>query len=163
MLARPEMKYLPRSSRIAWGPATNGYTTRKEPLRYESLMAHYRVIEEITREFHRAGVGLLVGTDAMNTGVVPGFSVHDELGDLVAAGLTPYEALQAATTNAARFLGQRGDGGDVAVGQKADLVLLEANPLEDIANTRRISGVIVRGRWLSGEEIAKMLQELAEQ
>jgi imidazolonepropionase-like amidohydrolase len=159
MLARPEMRYLPRSSRIAWGPTTNGYTTRKPPFRYESLMAHYRVIEEIVRQFHAAGVGLLVGTDAMNTGVVPGTSAHDELEDLVAAGLTPYQALRAATVNAARFLATPGDSGTVAVGQKADLVLLDANPLEEIGNSRRIAGVMLRGRWLSSRSIAKMLRQ----
>jgi imidazolonepropionase-like amidohydrolase len=160
MLARPEMRYLPRSSRIAWGPTTNGYTTRKPPFRYESLMAHYRVIEEIVRQFHAAGVGLLVGTDAMNTGVVPGTSAHDELEDLVAAGLTPYQALRAATVNAARFLATPGDSGTVAVGQKADLVLLVANPLDQIGNSRRIAGVMVRGRWLPRTAIAKMLREV---
>jgi imidazolonepropionase-like amidohydrolase len=159
MLARPEMRYLPRSSRIAWGPTTNGYTTRKPPFRYESLMAHYRVIEEIVRQFHAAGVGLLVGTDAMNTGVVPGTSAHDELEDLVAAGLTPYQALRAATVNAALFLATPGDSGTVAVGQKADLVLLDANPLEEIGNSRRIAGVMLRGRWLSSRSIAKMLRQ----
>jgi imidazolonepropionase-like amidohydrolase len=123
-------------------------------------MAHYRVIEEIVRQFHAAGVGLLVGTDAMNTGVVPGTSAHDELEDLVAAGLTPYQALRAATVNAARFLATPGDSGTVAVGQKADLVLLVANPLDQIGNSRRIAGVMVRGRWLPRTAIAKMLREV---
>jgi imidazolonepropionase-like amidohydrolase len=161
MLARPEMRYLPRSTRVSWGPGTNRYITRKPPFRYESLMAHYRVIEEIVRQFQAAGVGLLVGTDAMNTGVVPGTSAHDELEDLVAAGLTPYQALRAATVNAARFLANPGDRGTVAVGQKADLVLLDANPLAEIENSRRISGVMIRGRWLSRAAIAKMLREVA--
>jgi imidazolonepropionase-like amidohydrolase len=163
MLARPEMRYLPRSSQLGWGPGSNGYTTRKPPLKYESLMAHYRLMEKLVREFHAAGVRLLVGTDAMNTGVVPGFSAHDEMADLVAAGLTPFEALRAATANAAEFLGERGDRGTVAVGQKADLLLLDGSPLRDIANTRRISGVMVRGRWLSRQAIANMLQEIASE
>ena len=161
MLARPGMRYLPSSSRIGWGPASNGYTTRKPPFRYESLMAHYRVLEDLVRSFHAAGVRLLVGTDAMNTGVIPGFSAHDEMADLVAAGLTPYEALRAATANATEFLAEPGERGTVAVGQKADLVLLDGNPLQDISNTRRISGVMVRGRWLSGKAIARILQEIS--
>jgi imidazolonepropionase-like amidohydrolase len=121
------------------------------------------VIEKLVREFHAAGVRLLLGTDAMNTGVVPGFSAHDEMADLVGAGLGPYDALRAATANAAEFLGERGDRGTVAVGQKADLILLDENPLRDIANTRRISGVMVRGRWLSGGAIANILQELSSE
>lgn len=112
-------------------------------------MARYRLLEKLVREFRARGVRLLVGTDAMNTGVVPGFSVHDELADLVAAGLTPFEALRAATANAAEFLGPGPQRGTVAVGQNADLVLLDANPLESIANSRRIAGVVPRGRWVS--------------
>jgi imidazolonepropionase-like amidohydrolase len=124
-------------------------------------MAHYRMLEKLVRAFHAAGVRLLVGTDAMNTGVVPGSSAHDEMADLVAAGLTPFEALRAATANVAEFLGQIGDSGTVAVGQKADLILLDANPIQDITNTRRISGVMIRGRWLSREAIAGILEKLS--
>lgn len=148
MLARPEMRYLPRSSQIGWGPATNPYTNRTPPLRGAGIMARYTLLEKLVLTFYNvADVGMLVGTDAMNTGVVPGFSAHDELADLVAAGLSPWEALHAATVNGAEFLGKPGDRGTVAVGQKADLVLLDANPFIDIANSRRIAGVILRGKW----------------
>ena len=111
------------------------------------------------REFHARGVRLLVGTDAMNTGVVPGFSAHDELADLVAAGLTPYEALRAATANAAEFLGDR-TRGTIAVGQEADLLLLDADPLKDIANSRRIAGVMLGQRWLARADLDGMLTDL---
>jgi imidazolonepropionase-like amidohydrolase len=161
MLARPEMRYLPISNQRGWGPGTNPYTARFDSSMYPGIMARYRILEKLVREFRDAGVRLLVGTDAMNTGVIPGFSAHDEMADLVSAGLTPYQALRAATANAADFLAKDGDRGTVAAGQKADLVLLDANPLENIANTRRIAGVMARGRWLSSEAIAKILQELA--
>ena len=85
---------------------------------------------------------------------------YDELDDLVAAGLTPFEALRAATANAADFLGPGDQRGVVAVGQNADLVLLDANPLENVANTRRIAGVALRGRWLSRSDLDRMLDEL---
>ncbi len=162
MLERPEMRYLPASVQTGWGPATNPYTHRMDKSRYEPMMARYRLLEKLVREFQAGGVRLLVGTDAMNTGVVPGFSTHDELADLVAAGLTPYEALRAATANAAEFLGDERAArlGTVAVGQSADLVLLEANPLVDIANSRRIAGVMLRGRWLSPSDISALLQPL---
>jgi imidazolonepropionase-like amidohydrolase len=88
--------------------------------------------------------------------------MHDELSDLVAAGLTPYEALRAATANAAEFLGVPGRDGTVAVGQPGDLVLLEANPLENVANARRIAGVMLRGRWMSQAEIGAMLETLVQ-
>jgi imidazolonepropionase-like amidohydrolase len=121
-------------------------------------MARYHLLEKLVREFQASGVRMLVGTDAMNTGVVPGFSAHDELADLVAAGLTPFQALRAATANAADFLGPGAQQGVVAVGQHADLVLLDANPLENIANSRRIAGVVLRGRWLSRSDIERMLE-----
>ncbi|HYV96357.1 MAG TPA: amidohydrolase family protein [Gemmatimonadaceae bacterium] len=161
VLARPEMKYLPRSNQIGWGPATNPYTARFGKSAVPGILARYRLLEKMVREFHAAGVRLLIGTDAMNTGVVPGWSAHDELEDLVAAGLSPFDALRAATSNAAEFLGEPGDKGTIAVGQKADLVLLDANPLTDIANSRKIAGVMLRGRWMSGADIASMLREIS--
>lgn len=83
----------------------------------------------------------MAGTDASAPGMVPGFSLHDELGYLVGAGLSPYQALRTATVNPARFLDTADDSGTVTPGSRADLVLLEANPLDDIANTRRVAGV----------------------
>lgn len=124
-------------------------------------MARYQLLEKLVRGFQRGGVHLLIGTDAMNTGVVPGFATHDELADLVAAGLTPFEALRAATANAAEFLAVAGQRGVVAVGQNADLLLLEANPLEKIANSRRIAGVMLCGQWLSRADIDTILARLA--
>jgi len=153
ILARPEMRFLPRTVREGWGPATNPYTRRIGKDRYAPMMALYGVMEKLVRGFQAEGVRMLVGTDAMNTGVVPGFSAHDELADLVAAGLTPFEALRAATANAAEFLSTGDQRGVVAAGQNADLVLLEANPLENIANSRRIAGVVLRGRWLSRADL----------
>jgi hypothetical protein len=160
VLRRPEMRYLPRRNQIGWGPATNPYTNRISPSRYEPMMRRYRLLEKMVREFRARGVRMLVGTDAMNTGVVPGFSAHDELADLVAAGLTPYEALRAATANAAEFLGER-TRGTIAVGQDADLLMLNADPLTDIANTRRIAGVMRGERWMARTDLDRMLAELA--
>lgn len=100
----------------------------------------------VVREMHAAGVPLLAGTDAGGSAnVEPGESLHGELELLVEAGLTPMEALQTATRNAAEFLG-RNDIGTVEKGKLADVVLLEGNPLEDIRNTRRVAAVILRGR-----------------
>jgi cytosine/adenosine deaminase-related metal-dependent hydrolase len=160
VLARPEMRFMPASAREGWRAATNPYTRRIGKEKYPEIMALYQVLQKLVRRFQTEGVRLLIGTDAMNTGVVPGFSTHDELAELVAAGLTPFEALRAATANVAEFLAVAGQRGTVAVGQKADLLLLDANPLENIANTRRIAGVILRGRWLSRAELARVLEEL---
>jgi imidazolonepropionase-like amidohydrolase len=157
-LRQPEIRYLPRANQTGWGPATNPYTNRISPDRYEPIMSRYHLLEQMVREFRARGVRMLIGTDAMNTGVVPGFSAHDELADLVAAGLTPYEALRAATANAAEFLGER-TRGTIAVGQDADLLLLDADPLKDIANTRRIAGVILGQRWMARADLDGMLAE----
>jgi imidazolonepropionase-like amidohydrolase len=116
---------------------------------------------KVTRALHDAGARLLLGTDTGNPYVLPGFSVHEELALLVQAGLTPYEALRAGTRDAAEFIGRLDEFGTVEPGKRADLLLLEANPLEDVANARRRSGVMVRGRWLPEEELRAMLEEVA--
>ena len=108
---------------------------------------------ELVRTMQRAGVRLLAGTD----GSFPGFDLHDELGLLVRAGLTPMEALQAATRNAAEFFGLSAKLGTIGRGKTADLVLLDGNPLEDIANTRKIAAVILGGRLLESGRLQEML------
>lgn len=104
---------------------------------------------------------LLAGSDAPIPAIVPGFSLIDELRFLVSAGLTPYEALAAATRNPAEFLGHANDFGTIAVGKEADLILLAANPLDDINNLVRREGVMVRGKWMTQSELQKMLDDLA--
>src|SRR5262249_49946269 len=145
-LNRPEMKYIPPRIAAGWGPATNPYM-RFKGLSLEKFWAQYRALEKLTKEFRNAGVRLLAGTDAMNPSVVPGFSLHDELRDLVAAGLTPYEALRTATANAAEFLRAAKDFGMIAAGMRADLILVESNPLEDVTAASHRIGVMIKGRW----------------
>jgi len=110
--------------------------------------------------FQKAGVGILAGTDDINPYVVPGFSLHDELVLLVESGLTPMQALQAATLNPAKFFNQLDSLGTVEKGKFADLVLLNANPLEDIRNTTKISAVVVKGRFLDRQELDRTLAEI---
>jgi imidazolonepropionase-like amidohydrolase len=100
---------------------------------------------------------MLAGTDSPNPFVYPGFSLHDELGLLVRSGLTPAEALRTATVNPAIFLGLTDSLGTVSRGKVADLVLLDANPLTDIANTKRIRAVIQGGRLLDRTALDEML------
>ena len=100
----------------------------------------------LIRKLHASGATLLLGSDAPQVFNVPGFSLHHELALMVASGLSPYEALRIGTVAPARFLGV--DGGTVEVGQRADLVLLDGNPLDSIDNSRRVHGVVVNGRWL---------------
>ncbi len=103
-----------------------------------------------------AGAPLLIGTDISATG----YTVHRELALFVEAGLTPYQALKAATSEPARYLGLEGDFGIVAPGARADLVLLDANPLADITNTRKIHGLMIRGAWWAREMIDAELEAL---
>jgi hypothetical protein len=116
---------------------------------------------EMVARMHRAGVPFLAGTDtAAGVNILPGFSLHEELEIFVEAGLSPIEALQTATRNPAQFLGRTRDLGTVAKGKLADLLLLDANPLDDIRNTRRIAAVFANGRYLDRAALDKLLQQV---
>jgi imidazolonepropionase-like amidohydrolase len=113
---------------------------------------------EVVNTMHRAGIPFLAGTDTPpGVYVFPGFSLHEELQRFVTAGFTPMEALQTATLNPARFLGMEDQLGTIEKGKLADLVLLDANPLDDIRNTQKIAGVVANGRYFSRADLDKML------
>ncbi|WP_299430699.1 amidohydrolase family protein [uncultured Maribacter sp.] len=116
---------------------------------------------KLVRAFKETGVPIVTGTDAMCSGVVPGFSVHDELELLVEAGLTPEEVLISATRLPATWLGIDKKTGTIEAGKDADLILLNSNPLDNINNTRDIDGVFVSGTWLNKSKIDSMLSDLA--
>lgn len=160
MLARPEMMYVPSSIRHNWEPERNTYVRRfgGSPAPFERW---YRVLQALVAELDRAGVPLLAGSDAPIPCVIPGFALHDELQDLVAAGLTPYRALRTATLNPSRFLGGTEPFGTVAVGARADLVLVPRNPLDDITVLTRPAGVMLQGRWLDREALDARLDAVA--
>ena len=120
---------------------------------------YYRTTFEIVRAFFRGGVGILAGTDGPSGCLVPGASLHDELENLVRAGFTPIEALRSATVEPARFLGLSDSLGTIKPDNVADLVLLDANPLENIRNARLVAGVVTDGRWVSREEIERTQRE----
>jgi imidazolonepropionase-like amidohydrolase len=116
---------------------------------------------DMTLAMFRAGVPFMAGTDtAAGVHIFPGFSLHDELGLFVRAGLTPLQALQTATLNPAKFLGRLADMGTVEKGKLADLVLLDANPLDDIGNTRRIQAVVLAGSYFDRPALDRMLEEI---
>jgi len=151
----PRLKYIPASIRMQW----NDYAQH-----HAGPTAWNRVFERhlaLLRAMHNAGVPIMAGTDVA-WGVpftYAGFSLHDELALLVRAGLTPAEALRAATIDPARFLGTERDLGTVEKGKIADLVLLDADPLQDIHNTTRISGVFLSGRYFDRAALDKLLKE----
>jgi len=109
----------------------------------------------VTEDMATAGVGILAGCD----GMIAGFCVHDELAAMVQGGMTPLGALQTATLNPARYFGLQQTAGSIASGQSADLVLLDASPLTDITNIRRIRAVIVAGRFLDRTDLDKLLAQ----
>jgi len=115
----------------------------------------------LIKALYDAGVPFLLGSDAPQLWNVPGFSTHRELAALVDAGLTPYQALRTGTVDVAKFLGEEGRAGVVREGARADLLLLDANPLSSIGNSLRIDGVVLNGRWIGPAERARMLEELA--
>lgn len=117
--------------------------------------------ERFLKMLSDAGADLLVGTDTVVPFLVPGFTPIDEMRFFVAAGLTNYQALRAATSAPARFLGIDSEAGTVAVGKRADLLLVNANPLEQIDNLWRQSGVVLNGRWLPRTEVLRLLDTLA--
>jgi imidazolonepropionase-like amidohydrolase len=132
----------------------------------EETFALRRRIATTTRTLvgtlHRLGVPILAGTDAMDGDVLPGLALHQELEMMVSSGLDPLEALQSATRDAALYLGEGRTRGTIEQGKVADLVLLDADPLEDITNTRRIRAVIAGGKLLSAADRQKLLDEVAE-
>jgi imidazolonepropionase-like amidohydrolase len=117
---------------------------------------------QMVRALHEAGAGILLGTDAAQAYHLPGFSVHEELAMLVEAGLSPYEAIEAGTRNAAEVMGKSDEFGTVEVGKRADLILLEDNPLDNVGNLQERSGVMLRGRWLAEEQLSAVLESLVD-
>ena len=117
---------------------------------------------KLTGELHHAGVPLLVGSDSLDPFVIPGDSFHKELAEFVRAGFTPMEALQAATRGAAQFLGRDKEFGTVETSHSADLVLLSANPLENIANTRKVWAVIRNGGYYDRNALDQLLARAKE-
>lgn len=161
MARRPEMRYLPRQVIDGWVRAKHQFQARPD-FQPHAARRLVEVRQQLTRALHDAGAPLALGSDAPQFFNVPGFSIHPEMEMMVAAGLTPYQVLVTGTRNPALYFGTPDEFGTVAVGRRADLILLDANPLDDIANARRIAGVMVRGQWLPQERIDARLEEIAE-
>jgi imidazolonepropionase-like amidohydrolase len=115
----------------------------------------------LTKRLHEKGGQLMTGTDSLFPRLVGGFALHGELRELVAVGLTPYEALRTSTTIPYEFLGESATGGTIEVGKRPDVLLIDANPLEDITAASRISGVLMRGQWLPKVAIEKRMKAIA--
>ena len=142
--------------------AHNRYTSRNSPERIAELQRLVAFNRRLVRAFADAGIPIVAGTDTGIPGVVAGFALHEELKALARAGLNNEQILASATRLPAQWLGVAEDRGTVAPGKRADLLLLEADPLADIANTRKIAAVMIGGRYLPGAELDAMLERLAK-
>ena len=157
-LARdPRMKYVPGGVQANWHEATreqlDGYSSEDFILR-DAIIQHSM---DAVGKMNAAGIPLMAGTDTAAPNVIPGFSLHEDLEYLVRSGLTPMQALQAATIKPAEFLGKDTEQGTIEAGRRADLVLLDANPLEDIRNTQKIRAVVVDGTLLDRGDLDRLL------
>ena len=151
---RPGMQYMPKATVERWVAAKEDLLAERD-FDPEIAALAIEIRRQLILELHKAGAGLLLGSDSPQVFNVPGYSIHEELDTLVASGLTPYEALRTGTVAVAEFL--RSNAGAVAVGRDADLVLLDANPLDDIRNARRIHGVVLKGTWHSADSLGRRL------
>jgi imidazolonepropionase-like amidohydrolase len=158
LAAEPEMVYIDKRTLASWVQSkkslmANGSYDQEKMIQFMELR------KRLIRSMNKANVGILLGSDAPQVFDVPGFSTHQELKYYCDAGLTPYEALRTGTYNIGRFL-KRDDIGIIRVGAVADLMLLEANPLEAIENTRKISGVMKNGKWYPKEFLNQQLETI---
>jgi len=151
---QPGMRYMPKATVDRWVAAKEALLAERDFNPQVAALAT-ELRRRVILELHRAGAGLLLGSDSPQVFNVPGFSLHQELDALVAAGLTPYEALRTGTVAVSEFFDS--NAGTVAVGRDADLVLLNANPLENVRHAHRIHGVMLRGAWLSADSLAERL------
>lgn len=159
MALRPELVYVPAAAVNQWMQAKQNIPQQLGGAAVMTKLLEVR--RALLRGLQQGGPALLLGADSPQWWNVPGFASHRELAALVAAGLTPYQALRAGTANVAMFVGQDSVFGTVAQGKRADLILLDANPLADVAAAARPAGVMVRGRWFDRAALDEMLASVA--
>jgi imidazolonepropionase-like amidohydrolase len=156
----PELRYLPRALVEQW---TKGLDSRLKNPQFDAAEAKLYMENRmrIMRALYTGGVTMLLGSDAPQQFNVPGFSISREMERMAAAGMSTFDILASGTANVGVYFRAWDDFGTIAVGKRADLVLLDANPLERLANLERRAGVMVRGRWLPASEIRARLEDIA--
>lgn len=155
-----ELKYIPPAVRQGYYNYVSNNVENNSNLDREAARKEAEWRQKLLREMNEQGVRILMGTDAPQLFSVPGFSIHRELPHMADAGMTLYEILESGTANVGKYFSNEDDFGTIAEGQRADLLLLNENPLDDIAHLQNHSGVMVQGRWYSREMIDKRLKEI---
>jgi imidazolonepropionase-like amidohydrolase len=158
----PRLKYVPRKVRQFWEQGRREQLDHHNAEDFAERAETIRRTLEIVGKMNAAGVPIMAGTDAAAPNVFPGFALHEDLAYLVQAGLTPFQALQAATTKPAEFLHRSAEQGTIETGKRADLVLLDANPLDDIHNAQKIRAVILNGRLFDRADLDALLAEVGQ-
>lgn len=154
---QPDLKYVPPQALTQWTNQRNGQMAGNAPA--AARKKHVDIRNKIALGLYQSGAKLLAGSDAPSPFFVHGFGIHREMQAMVDAGIPVYGVLEAATKNAAECM--KGDFGVVAAGKRADLLLLEANPLESVANVQKRAGVMLRGEWFPEAELQKKLEWVA--
>jgi imidazolonepropionase-like amidohydrolase len=154
-------KYMPPEILQRWEEATRKQDEFASNAEYEIREELLRLSAHVVAKMQAAGVGILAGTDSAAPQLLPGFSLHEELALLTRAGLSPMQALQAATKNPADFMGVAQKQGTIEVGKNADLLLLDANPLDNIQNAERIRALVLHGKLLDRSALDELLQKAA--
>ena len=162
LLKQTEMKYMPVSTLEDWKRRKDESTKPESGFNEEQWNKFTAIRRQLIFKLQENGHGMLLGSDAPQLFNVPGFSIHHEVDGMLEAGLTPLEILQSGTINPAIYFGMEDTFGSIKEGLDADLVLLNSNPLLDITALKQISGVMVRGKWLSKESIAEKLEQIAD-
>ena len=157
--AYPELKYVSQQAVDQW---SNMFNDRLKNIPREDAKNVIANRTRILRALHEGGVKILMGTDAPQQFSVPGFSLHRELLRMREAGMSPYEIVKSGTVNVGQYFAKQDRFGTIEPGRRADLVLLDANPLADISNVAKINGVMVRGRWLSRADLDAGLEKIAK-
>jgi imidazolonepropionase-like amidohydrolase len=161
LLAQPEMRYLPKELLSDWEASKRKFMTDGNGnIPAEQRERLHDVRRKMIKVLHDTGVLLVLGADTPQVLNVPGAAIHRELALMVEAGLTSYQALEMGTKNVAAYFGTSDEAGTIAPGKRADLLLVDANPLDDIGNTTKRFGVMVNGTWLSRTEIDEKLAAL---
>ena len=162
LLLQPEMKYMPPSTLENWKQRKEESTSEKSGFNIDQWVKFDAIRKQLIKKLQENGHGMLLGSDAPQLFNVPGFSIHHEIDGMEKAGLLPLEIIQSGTINPAKYFGMEDSFGEVKVGLDADLILVDANPLEDLNALQNLSGVLRQGKWLSKSSIDSKLKEIAQ-